>query len=87
MIKLFITNTFIVKYNCVDALEKPDLQIFARFSTKFFALIKTNFNVLFGLKKYVESDNDIKTYINKIKDFCGNYRDWFEKKRGRNKRK
>lgn len=38
-------------------------------------------------KKNEESDNDIKTYINKIKEFCGNYRDWFEKKRGRNKRK
>ena len=50
---MFITNTFIVKYNCVDAPENPDLQIFARVSANDFALIIANFNVLFGLKKFL----------------------------------
>ena len=44
----------IVKYNCVDELGKPDLQIFLNLLMNGFTFNLINFNVLSDLKKYIE---------------------------------
>ena len=48
----------IVKYNCVDELGKPDLQISLNLLRNGFTFNLIKFNVLCDLKKYVEIKMD-----------------------------